>query len=133
MAIHQEAHAAVFSAGMSSACVVDIGATSTSVACIDEGMLVADTRIKLDYGGDDITAALVTLLSRSSFPYKELDLGKAMEWAMMEKLKEKICTFEEVSYYILHKLTLAYGSQYIVGYTCTQREGFDPEVPAQNL
>lgn len=88
---------------MSSACVVDIGATTTSVACIDEGMLVADTRIKLDYGGDDITAALVTLLTRSNFPYKELDLGKSMEWIMMEKLKEKICTFEEVSNPILQR------------------------------
>lgn len=97
MAIHQEAHAAVFSAGMSTACVVDIGATSTSVVCVDEGMPTSESRIKLDYGGDDITAALVALLTRSNFPYKELDLGRAMEWAMMDKLKEKICTLEEVS------------------------------------
>lgn len=97
IAIHQEGHAAIFSAGMSTACVVDIGATTTSVTCVDEGMLNPDTRIKLDYGGDDITAALVAMLTQSNFPYKELDLGKAMEWAMMDKLKEKICTLEEVS------------------------------------
>jgi actin-related protein 8 len=40
----QEAYAAIFSAGMSSACVVDIGAQQTSVTCVDEGMVNADTR-----------------------------------------------------------------------------------------
>jgi hypothetical protein len=40
----QEAYAAIFSAGMSSACVVDIGAQQTSVTCVDEGMVNPDTR-----------------------------------------------------------------------------------------
>lgn len=97
MAIHQESYAAIFAAGMSTACVVDIGATSTSVACVDEGLLLPDTRIKLDYGGDDITAALATILQKSNFPYHELDLSRSMDWMMMEMLKTKICTLEEVS------------------------------------
>lgn len=97
LAIHQESSAAIFSAGMSTACVVDIGATSTSVAFVDEGLLNPDTRIRLDYGGDDITSALVELLTRASFPYKELDLGRDMDWAMMDKFKEKVATLEEVS------------------------------------
>ena len=40
----QESYAAMFSAGMSSACVVDVGATTTSVTCVDEGVVAADTR-----------------------------------------------------------------------------------------
>ncbi|WVQ70170.1 uncharacterized protein L199_008395 [Kwoniella botswanensis] len=95
VAVHQEAYCAIFSAGMSSACVVDVGAQSTSVTLVDEGLLNADTRIKLNYGGDDITSALVTILQRSNFPYKELDLARSQDWIMMDNLKNKICTLEE--------------------------------------
>lgn len=42
--IPQESLAATYGAGISSACVVDIGALNTSIACVDEGMVVADTR-----------------------------------------------------------------------------------------
>lgn len=95
IAIHQEAYCAIFSAGMSSACVVDIGAQQTSITFVDEGLVNADTRVKLNYGGDDITSAMVSLLERASFPYKNLDLSKSQEWLMMDNLKIKICTLEE--------------------------------------
>ncbi|WRT67065.1 uncharacterized protein IL334_004031 [Kwoniella shivajii] len=95
IAVHQEAYCAIFCAGMSSACVVDIGAQSSSVTFVDEGLLNPDSRIKLNYGGDDITSSLVTLLQRSNFPYKELDLAKTQDWIMMDNLKNKICTLEE--------------------------------------
>jgi len=36
--------AATYGAGISSACVVDIGAACTSVACVDEGLVIADSR-----------------------------------------------------------------------------------------
>lgn len=95
IAIHQESHCAIFSAGMSSACVVDIGAEETSVACIEDGMVNADSRISLSYGGDDVTVALAALLQRSSFPYKDLDLSRTQDWIMMDNLKKKVCTLEE--------------------------------------
>jgi len=95
IAVHQESYCAIFSAGMSSACVVDIGAQQTSITFVDEGLINADTRIKLDYGGDDITSSMVSLLERSSFPYRDLDLAKAQEFLMMDNLKIKICTLEE--------------------------------------
>lgn len=40
----KESYAAIFSAGMSSACLVDIGAQMTSITCIDEGLVVAESR-----------------------------------------------------------------------------------------
>lgn len=95
IAIHQESHCAIFSAGMSSACVVDIGAQETSVACVEDGIINADTRISLSYGGDDVTVALAALLQRSSFPYKDLDLKRTQDWIMMDNLKKKVCTLEE--------------------------------------
>lgn len=95
IAIHQESYCAIFSAGMSSACVVDIGAQETSVTCVEEGTVNADTRITLSYGGDDVTVALKALLERSSFPYRDLDLAKAQDWIMLDQLKIRICTLEE--------------------------------------
>lgn len=41
---NQESLAATYGAGISNACVVDIGATKTSIACVDEGLVLSDTR-----------------------------------------------------------------------------------------
>jgi actin-related protein 8 len=40
----QESLAATYGAGISSACVVDIGAVNSSIACVDEGLVIADSR-----------------------------------------------------------------------------------------
>lgn len=40
----QESLAATYGAGISNACVVDIGAKVTSIACVDEGMVIYDSR-----------------------------------------------------------------------------------------
>ncbi|ODN84742.1 hypothetical protein L202_00622 [Cryptococcus amylolentus CBS 6039] len=95
IAVQQEAYCAIFGAGMSSACVVDIGAQQTSVTCVDEAVLQPETRMKLHYGGDDITSSLAHLLEQSSFPYRDLDLARAQDFLMMDNLKMKICTLEE--------------------------------------
>lgn len=42
--LKQESLAATYGAGISNACVVDIGATTTSIACVDEGLVLPDTR-----------------------------------------------------------------------------------------
>lgn len=54
-------------------------------------------RVNLAYGGDDITIVLAALLERSSFPYRDLDLAKAQDWIMLDNLKIRISTLEEVS------------------------------------
>ncbi|KAK9475785.1 hypothetical protein V1514DRAFT_339047 [Lipomyces japonicus] len=89
----QESVAAAFGAGISSACVVDIGAQKTAITCVDEGLCVTDSRVNLPYGGDDITALLAKLLTQSNFPYTELDLNKRYyDWALMEDIKSKFVT-----------------------------------------
>jgi hypothetical protein len=40
----QESLAATYGAGISSACVVDIGSVFTGVACVDDGLVIGDTR-----------------------------------------------------------------------------------------
>ncbi|KAG6910023.1 hypothetical protein DXG01_013747 [Tephrocybe rancida] len=91
----QESLAATYGAGISNACVVNIGATTTSVACVDEGMVLADTRTSLCIGGDDITEFLYVLLRRINFPYRDLNLNHAYDWKVMEDLKRRLCTLQE--------------------------------------
>lgn len=42
--LHQESVCATFGAGVSSACVVDVGASKISVSCVDEGVSVEESR-----------------------------------------------------------------------------------------
>ncbi|KAJ3786868.1 hypothetical protein GGU10DRAFT_350434 [Lentinula aff. detonsa] len=92
----QESLAATYGAGISSACVVDVGAKTTSIACVDEGLVIADSRMSLNIGGDDITEFLYVLLERISFPYRDINLANSYDWNVMEDLKARLCTLSEV-------------------------------------
>lgn len=50
----------------------------------------------LDFGGDDITEFLHTLLMRTGFPYREIDLGTWSDFTLMEELKERMIVLSEV-------------------------------------
>ncbi|KAF9525320.1 nucleus protein [Crepidotus variabilis] len=91
----QESLAATYGAGISNACVVDIGAVSTSIACVDEGLVLPETRMSLSVGGDDITEFLSVLLERIKFPYRELELSRSYDWNVMEDLKIRLCTLAD--------------------------------------
>ncbi|KND01663.1 uncharacterized protein SPPG_03461 [Spizellomyces punctatus DAOM BR117] len=93
----QESVAATFGAGITTACVIDIGAQKTSISCVEDGMCVADTRVNLKYGGDDITAFLMKLLLNSAFPYTDFNPKKNVyDWLLADELKEKFCTNNEI-------------------------------------
>ncbi|KAI0299322.1 hypothetical protein BC826DRAFT_906622 [Russula brevipes] len=95
LCVQQESLAATYGAGISNACVVDIGAKTVSIACVDEGMIVPETRIHLNMGGDYITEFLYVLLDRICFPYRDIDLARSYDWSMMEDLKSRLCTLTE--------------------------------------
>jgi actin-related protein 8 len=86
---------ATYGAGLSNACVVDIGAQTTTIACVDEGAIIPDSRINLKYGGDDITEYWTKLLLRASFPWPDLDLARSVDWRVMQFAKERWCTLYE--------------------------------------
>ncbi|KIJ55715.1 hypothetical protein M422DRAFT_151102 [Sphaerobolus stellatus SS14] len=96
LCVQQESISATYGAGISNACVIDAGATKTSIAIVDEGLVIPDTRITLNMGGNDITDFLLALLQRIDFPYKEADLSRLYDWKLMEELKSKICTLQEM-------------------------------------
>ncbi|EGN96670.1 hypothetical protein SERLA73DRAFT_111324 [Serpula lacrymans var. lacrymans S7.3] len=93
--VQQQSLAATYGAGISNACVVDIGAVATSVACVDEGLVISDTKMSLNMGGDDITEFLYVLLERISFPYRDINLSRWYDWNVMEDLKARLCTLAE--------------------------------------
>ncbi|KZV74529.1 actin-like ATPase domain-containing protein [Peniophora sp. CONT] len=95
MCAQQDALAATYGAGLSTACVVNIGATSVSIACVEDGMVVPETRLHLGFGGDSVTEFLHHLLEKVDFPYKDLDLSRSYDWRVMEELKIKLCTLHE--------------------------------------
>ncbi|KIM58979.1 hypothetical protein SCLCIDRAFT_16606 [Scleroderma citrinum Foug A] len=93
--VQQVSLAATYGAGISCACVVDIGAACTSVACVDEGLVIADSRISLNVGGNDITEFLYVLLERINFPYRSINLARWHDWLVMDDLKARLCTLAE--------------------------------------
>ena len=53
---------ATYAMALSTAVVVDIGATKTSVCCIEEGIIIAKSIIRKNFGGDDQTALFGRLI-----------------------------------------------------------------------
>ncbi|KAI8806767.1 hypothetical protein BJ742DRAFT_773790 [Cladochytrium replicatum] len=97
--VQQESVCAALGAGISSVCVVDIGAQTTSVSCVEDGMCLCDTRINLRYGGDDLTRFFTSLMKKADFPYRELNVEKRLaDWLLVDELKERICTVNEVDF-----------------------------------
>lgn len=94
--IIQESVLATFGAGASCACIVDVGAQTTSITCVDEGMAINDSRITLNYGGDHITETFIKLLLQSQFPYKDIDLSSRNDdWELAQTLKHDYVTFQD--------------------------------------
>lgn len=94
--IIQEAVAATFGAAVSCACVVDVGAEKTSIACVDEGMVINDSRIRLDYGGKHITEALTKMLLQQQFPYRDINLANHNDdMFLADTIKHEYGTFDD--------------------------------------
>ncbi|CAR27992.1 hypothetical protein ZYGR_0N04800 [Zygosaccharomyces rouxii] len=98
VAIMQESLATCYGAGIStSTCVVNIGATQTRIACVDEGTVLQDSCITLDYGSDDITKLFALFLLQSEFPYQDWDIETAHGWHLAEELKKNYTTFQDAN------------------------------------
>lgn len=91
----QESLAATFGAGWSAACIVDIGAQKTSIACVDEGLVQEESRINMKYGGTDVTDLFIKMMLFDYFPYQEINLWRRYDWLLAEELKQKFCTCNE--------------------------------------
>ncbi|XVE81792.1 hypothetical protein DITRI_Ditri15bG0094500 [Diplodiscus trichospermus] len=95
--VHQEGLAAVFGNGLSTACVVNIGAQATSVICIEDGVALPNTEKTLPFGGEDISRCLLwTQRHHQTWPQIRTDiLTKSIDLLMLNKLKESYCEIKE--------------------------------------
>lgn len=95
--VHQEGLAAAFGNGLSTACVVNIGAQVTSVICIEDGVALPSTIITLPYGGEDISRCLLWVQRRHlTWPVLHTDpMMKPIDMLMLNRIKESYCQIRE--------------------------------------
>ncbi|KAI0199709.1 hypothetical protein F4808DRAFT_431801 [Astrocystis sublimbata] len=91
----QESMAATFGAGYTQACVVDVGAQKTSIACVEDGLCIEDSRVNLKYGGYDVTDTFLKMMLYDNFPYQEINLRRRYDFLLAEELKIKHCTMSQ--------------------------------------
>lgn len=91
----QESMAATFGAGYTQACVVDVGAQKTSVACVEDGLVIEDSRINLKFGGFDVTETFIKMMLFDNFPYADINLRRRYDFLLAEELKTKHCTMTQ--------------------------------------
>jgi actin-related protein 8 len=89
--LHNESVCSSFGAGVSSSCVVDIGAQSISISCVDEGLIVKEASYSLKYGGQDVTRVFARLLQDAKFPL-ELNVDDFHDFQLVDGLKQKYCS-----------------------------------------
>jgi actin-related protein 8 len=91
----QESLAATFGAGYSQACVVDVGAQKTSISCVEDGLIIEDSRINLKFGGFDVTETFIKMMLYDHFPYQDINLRRRYDFLLAEELKQKHCTMNQ--------------------------------------
>lgn len=89
VAVIEEAVAATYGAGISGGCVVDIGAQTTTVACVEDGLCIPDSRVHLDFGSADMTTVFGKLLNQIDFPGDP-------DYTTLDALKRQFFTVNEV-------------------------------------
>ncbi|KAK5107111.1 hypothetical protein LTR62_001859 [Meristemomyces frigidus] len=91
----QESLAASFGAGVGAACMVDIGAQKTSISCVEDGMIIEDSRINLKYGGYDVTENFVRMMLFDRLNYSEFNLMRRHDYLLAEDLKAQYTTMSD--------------------------------------
>src|SRR5262249_3620038 len=91
----QESVSGTFGCGVSSALVLNFGAQTTNVCCVEDGQILYSGQTVLPYGGDQVTYLLHATLKLHSFPYAECDLRKNLDFELIDDLKTRLCTFDE--------------------------------------
>jgi actin-related protein 8 len=109
----QESLAATFGGGFSAACIVDIGAQKTSISCVEDGMVIEDSRINLKYGGYDVTETFVRMMLFDRFNYSDINLMRRHDFLLAEELKDKFTSMsdENISVQINEFHLRAHGQQ----------------------
>jgi len=97
----QESLGCAFGAGVPTACVIDIGALTTTVACVEDGLVLPQTCISMNYGSEHISRALLRLLTRPGrafvFPFPQISLNNPQHMSILNDMKETLCDYTQDS------------------------------------
>ena len=98
--VHRASVLACFGAGASTACVVDIGASKTSISQVVDGVLVPFTQRRCSYGGDTLTRLFLWMLQNADhhFSFSACDLDNPHDFIELDHLKIRHCRFSDVSF-----------------------------------
>ncbi|KAI6878478.1 chromatin remodeling complex subunit [Hortaea werneckii] len=91
----QESLAGTFGAGYGAACMVDMGAQKTSISCVEDGMVVEESRMNLKYGGYDVTEVFAKMMLFDKFNYADFNLMRRHDFLLAEELKEAYTTMSD--------------------------------------
>jgi actin-related protein 8 len=81
--VHAESVLATFGANINNACVVDVGYQKINICCVEEGIIVPNTLVRKNFGGDDIDIVFSKLLARKHaaiFKKKGLKVSNLVYW-----------------------------------------------------
>ncbi|KAJ0234730.1 Actin-related protein 9 [Hirschfeldia incana] len=95
--VHQEGLSTIFGNGLSTACIVNMGAQTSTVVCIEDGVSLPNTEKILPFGGDDICRCLLWIQRHyQNWPQLRTDvLAKPIDMLMLNGLKESYCEIRE--------------------------------------
>lgn len=91
----QESLAATFGAGYGAACIVDMGAQKTSISCVEDGMVIEESRVNLKFGGYDVTETFAKMMLFDRFNYADFNLMRRHDFLLAEELKEGFTTMSD--------------------------------------
>ncbi|KAI7520882.1 chromatin remodeling complex subunit, partial [Hortaea werneckii] len=91
----QESLAGTFGAGYGAACMVDMGAQKTSISCVEDGMVIEESRMNLKYGGYDVSEVFAKMMLFDKFNYADFNLMRRHDFLLAEELKEAYTTMSD--------------------------------------
>ena len=109
--LHLESVMSSFGLAIQSSCVVDIGSDKLNICCVDEGMIIKNTLIRKNMGGNEITKLLFLITKylvknnskdnndnkdNNKFPIDLFNIKDFRDFRIFEKLKENECEFPPI-------------------------------------
>lgn len=94
VAFIQESLSASFGAGLSSACIVDIGHRGIHIACVEDGVVMEHSRIELDYGFSDINRMMAKCLINQQMKYP-VNMLNVRDLIAMGQCMQDCVTFDD--------------------------------------
>ena len=109
--LHLESVMSSFGLAIQSSCVVDIGSDKLNICCVDEGMIIKNTLIRKNIGGNEVTKLLFLITkylvknnskenndnnTNNKFPIDLFNVNDFRDFRIFEKLKENECEFPPI-------------------------------------